>query len=53
MDSKYIVHYLYGLIGGQVGCKSFKQAQDIAESIMLWAEVKHNEDAQISIEEVK
>ena len=53
MNYRYVVHYLYGNIGGQIGCQSRNQAIDMASAIDLWVETKMGLSAEISIQDVE
>ncbi len=53
MNVKYIVHYLYGNVGGQVGCSTFNQSKEIAEGIVLWVKTTTGKNAEISIQNVE
>lgn len=52
MKFKYIIHYLYGDVGGEVGCSTFKQSKEIAEGIALWVKVNTGKVPEISIQNV-
>lgn len=53
MDFKYIVHYIYGEIGNEVGCHTFNQSKEVAEGIALWVKATTGIHAEISIQDVE
>lgn len=53
MNFKYIVHYLYGSIGGEVGCNTINQCKMIAEGIVLSTKTITDDRVEISIQNVE